>query len=215
LRSWASIDGAAANEAIPGKLREVLSRLACARALDERFGDVYLVAGLLMFYLHEPGAERLNGADMLGEARKLGVRDPDALEIVNNRERIERANADAVDKYQQVLDRYLRDETVLLEVRRDLLKRLATHRSLMNRYKPPDLARARVVPPTLQEMVERSAALRGRINEIPMTKQNDKLKARSAELTAQSEELKHQAALVQQMESELLALTGEQLFPEE
>ncbi len=215
LRFWKGMEGDAANKAIPEKLRQVLSRLACSRALDERFGDVYLVAGLLMFYLHEPGPERLIGADILAEARKLGVRDPYVLEIVNNRELVERENADAVDKYQLLIDRYLRNETVLVEVRRDLLNRLATHRRLMNRYKPPDLSRARAVPPTLQEIVERTLALRRKIIEIPVAKQSPKLEARSQELIMQSEELKNQAARIQQTESDLLALTGEQLFPDE
>jgi hypothetical protein len=215
LRFWTTMDSSAAKQAIPEKLKEVLSRLACARALDERFADVYLVAGLLMFYLNEPGPERINGADILGEARKLGVRDPDALQIVNNRERIERENADAVDRYQQVLDRYLRDETVLLEVRRDLLKRLATHRSLMNRYKPPDLSRARTVPPTVKEMHDRSAVLYERIGKIQLPKTNGGLKERSEQLRRESEALVKQSAVLENTESELLALTGEQLFSDE
>jgi hypothetical protein len=212
LRQWARMDGAAANEAIPKKLPETLSRLACARALDERFADVYLVAGMLLFYLHEPGPERTTGVDILAEARKLGVRDPYALEIVNNRERIERENADAVDKFQQVLDRYLRDETVRHEVRRDLLQRLATLRSLMNRYKPPDLSRARTVPPTVQEMMARSDALRERIRELERTGPNEMLRRGSEDLQRQGKALSDQAECLEKTESDLLALAGEQLF---
>jgi hypothetical protein len=214
LRFWSRMDGEAANKAIPEKLAEALSRLACSRAFDERFADVYLVAGLLMFYLHEPGPERTTGVDILAEARKLGVREPEALEIINNRERVERANADAVDRYQQVLDRYLRDETVRQEVRRDLLKRLATHRSLMNRYKPPDLTRARNVPPTVDEIYLRSKALQEHILQIQRSKPNKDLEQRSADLKQQGEALTLQAKILETTESELLAITGEQLFSE-
>ncbi|MGA3371740.1 MAG: hypothetical protein ABSC48_08275 [Terracidiphilus sp.] len=212
LRLWARMEGKAANVAIGDRLKATLSRLACARALDERFSDVYLVAGLLIFYLHQPGPERTTGVDLLEEARKLGMRDPDALEILNNRERIERENADAVDRYQQVLDHYLRDETVRHEIRRDLLKRLSTHRSLMNRYKPPDLSRARTVPPTVQEMFDRSKTLRDRIRSMRDAAKNVELARRSEDLERQSQLLAAQAQTVEASESELLALTGEELF---
>jgi len=211
LRLWARMEGKQAAAAIGDRLKATLSKLACARALDERFADCYLVAGLLLFYLHQPGPERTTGVDLLEEARKLGVRDPDALEILNNRERIERENADAVDRYQQVLDRYLRDETVRGEVRRDLLKRLSTHRSLMNRYRPPDLSRARTVPPTVEEITSRSETLRTRIQEIHSAS-SPELKRRSEDLKRQGEMLAQQAQTVQATESELLALTGEELF---
>jgi len=212
LRLWARMEGKAACAAISGRLEATLSRLACARALDERFSDVYLVAGLLTFYLHRPGPERTTGVDLLEEARKLGVRDPDALEILNNRERIERENADAVDLYQQVLDHYLRDETVRGEVRRDLLKRLSTHRSLMNRYKPPDLTRARTVPPTVEEMFQRSETLRDRVRSIRNASSNAELLRRSEDLKRQGELLAAQAQSLETSESELLAMTGEELF---
>ena len=212
LRMWAHMDGKAACAAIDSRLQATLSRLACARALDERFPDVYLVAGLLTFYLHKPGPERTTGVDLLEEARKLGVRDPDALEILNNRERIERENADAVDMYQQVLDHYLRDETVRGEVRRDLLQRLSTHRSLMNRYKPPDLTRARTVPPTVEEMFLRSETLRDRVRSIRSASANTELVRRSEDLKRQGEMLAAQAQTLETSESELLAMTGEELF---
>jgi hypothetical protein len=215
LRAWSHMDGKTAAQAIPEKLGEILSRLACARALDERFADVYLVSGLLMFYLHEPGPDRTTGVDILEEARKLGVRDPDALEIVNNRERLDRENAGAVDLYQQVLDHYLRDETVRQEVRRDLLNHLATHRSLMNRYKPPDLSRARTIPPTVQEIFERSGILHQRIRAIQLSKPNSRLNEQSEALKQQGQALSQQARELEKTESELLAMTGEALFGDE
>jgi hypothetical protein len=212
LREWSGMDGATAHQAIAGKLAEVMSRLACARAIDERFSDVYLIAGSLSFYLHQPGPERTTGVDLLLEARKLGMRDPDAMAIINNRERIERESAAAVDKYQQVLDRYLRDDTVRREVRLDLLSRLSTHRSLMNRYKPPDLTRARTVPPTISEMRDRSETLHARIGQIGRTSPSAKLQQLGSELQRHSEELSAQAAAIEKAEADLIALTGEELF---
>jgi hypothetical protein len=212
LRQWQHMDGSKANEAVGVTLRATLARLACARAVDERFADAFLVAGLLMFYLHNPGPERTTGVDFLEVARKLGVRDPEAMEIVNNRERIEQENADAVDRYQQVLDKYLRDDTVRMEVRRDLLNRLSTHRSLMNRYKPPDLTRAHSVPPTVEEMYTRSHTLRQRILEVQKSSENAELKQRGEQLQRQSEEFARQAQALEASESELLAMTGAELF---
>lgn len=209
LRYWARMDGHAANKVIPDRLSAVLSRMACARALDERFADIYLVAGLLMYYLHAPGPERTTGIDLLEEARKLGVRDPDAMEILHNREKIERENADAVDRFYLELDRYLRDETVRKEVRVALLDRLATHRSLMNRYRPPDLNLARTAPPTLQEICDRSKSLRERLSQIG---RSPELKRRGDQLQHQEEELARQAQWLEETESELLAITGEELF---
>ena len=165
-----------------------------------------------MFYLHEPGAERTTAVDILVEARKLGLREPDALEIIHHRERMERENADAVDRYQQVLDRYLRDETVRQEVRRDLLSRLATHRSLMNRYKPPDLSRARTVPATVEEIYTRSKALQEHILQIQRAAPSKELEQRTTALKTQSEALAQQAKILENTESDLLALTGQQLF---
>ena len=212
LRGWRRMEGAAAHAAIADRLAGVMTRLACARAVDERFSDVYLIAGLLMFYLHQPGPERTTGLDLLIEARKLGMRVPDAMEIINNRERIERENAGAADRYQQVLDRYLRDDTVRKEVRLDLLQRLSTHRSLMNRYKPPDLTRARTVPPTVQEMYLRSETLHVRVEQIGKTTASDELRKLGTDLKRYSEQLSQQAAAIERTEADLLALTGEELF---
>jgi hypothetical protein len=215
LRSWNRMEGAAAHSAIPVRLQAVMSRLACARAIDERFSDVYLIAGLLYVYLHELGPERSIGVELLLEARKLGMRDPDATAIVNARERIERENAGAVDKYEEMLDRYLRDETVRREVRQDLLNRLSTHRSLMNRYRPPDLARAQAVPPTVDEMRTRSAALFTHIERIRQASANAELQQLSSDLQRHSEELSAQAAAIERTEADLIALTGDELFRDE
>jgi hypothetical protein len=212
LRAWRRMDGAAAHAAIADRLAAVMTRLACARAIEERFSDVYLVAGLLLFYLHQPGPQRTTGLDLLIEARKLGMRVPDAMEIINNRERIQQENAGAADRYQQVLDRYLRDDTVRKEVRLDLLQRLSTHRSLMNRYKPPDLTRARTVPPTVQEMYLRSETLHVRVEQIGKTTASDELRKLGTDLKRYSEQLSQQAAVIERTEADLLALTGEELF---
>lgn len=212
LRAWERLDGEKAHAAIAENLDAVRSRLACARALDERFSDVYLVIGLLMFYLHPPGPERTTAVDLLEDARRLGMRDPDAMEIVNDRERIEKENADAVDKYQQVLDLFLRDETVRKEVRQALLQRLSTLRSLMNRYKPPDLTRARTVPPTIQELSMRSASLRARIRELRRGSRSDELTILGDDLEHQTDKLTQQAQVLEKTEAELLAKTGDELF---
>jgi len=93
-----------------------------------------------------------------------------------------------------------------------LLNRLSTHRSLMNRYKPPDLARARTVPPSVQELKARSDTLRERIGQLGRTSSGAELRRLSSDLERRSEELAQQASAFERAESDLLALTGEELF---
>jgi F420-dependent methylenetetrahydromethanopterin dehydrogenase len=82
----------------------------------------------------------------------------------------------------------------------------------MNRYKPPDLSRARTVPPTVQEMYTRSKMLRDRVDEIQASKHDDRVEASSHELMKQGEALATQAKSLETAEAALLALTGELLF---
>lgn len=39
--------------------------MGCALARDRDFADVYLAVGLLMYYLHPPGEERVAGVRLL------------------------------------------------------------------------------------------------------------------------------------------------------
>jgi len=212
LREWLRMGGKEAHEQTAKQLDICLSRFACARARDEQFSDVFLVVGLLRFYLQPPGPERRSTVNLLEQARKLGTSNPDALEIVNNRERIQKADADAVDKYQQVLDRYLKDETVAKEVRRDLLNRLSTNKRLMSRYKPPDLMRARTVPPTVQEVYSRSEILLVRVRDALRSSGNTEAQSLSEALQQCCKQLSEDAQKIERMESSLLAVAGDQLF---
>jgi len=210
--TWGNMESSEAGKKIEKRLERILSRLACARAIDERFADTYLVAGLLMFYLHKPGPERTAGVDLLEQARKLGARDPAAMEIISNRERIERENADAIDRYQLALDEYLHDETVRKEVREDLFKRLMTLQRLKSRYKPPDLSQARTVDPTVEEMRKRSETLREHILALEKSTDNMELAQQSTRLAEQADELTKMAKLIEETEKMLLILAGEELF---
>jgi hypothetical protein len=216
LRSWSRMDKDAAHDAIAETLEAALVRFAVARALDEDFSDVLLVVGLLKYYVHKPGSERSEGLDLLQAAQKLGMRDPDATEIINNRERIEKANADAVDKYLQMLDKYLLDDTVRSEVRVALMERMARFEKIRSWDSRPDLAGARSVEPTVAEMRNRSEILLARIDEIlaaaGRSDDADKLRETVRLLQQDSERLSQQARAIEEMEAELLAVTGNELL---
>jgi len=216
LRSWLQMDGEAAHQAIAEKYDSALSRFACSYARDEDFADVWLVVGLLMYYLRKPGAERSQGIDLLQRAQKLGMHDPDAVEIINNRERIEKANADAVDKYLQLLDKYLADETVRKEVRLALLERLSKYKRIQSWEKRPDLAPARSVEPTLAEVRNRSEILLTRVEQIltgrVRSEEVNRVRDLSYSIAHSSQQLYDQAKAIEEKESQLLVETGNRLF---
>ena len=216
LRAWRRLEPAAAQEQIQERYKDALSRFACARARDEQFSDVFLVVGLLTYYLHNPGPERGRGVDLLERAQKLGMREPDAMEIINNRARIERANADAVDLYLQVLDKYLNDDTVRAEVRFSLLNRLNRYRRIQGWDKRPDIANARRIEPTVAEMRDRSELLLVRVEQIISSQssadESHKIRQLSNMIKQDGQHLYEQAMTIERNESELLALTGNHLF---
>jgi hypothetical protein len=216
LRSWSKMEGEAAHKTIDVIYDSSLARFACARALDDEFGDVYLVVGLLMYYLHRPGPERSKGVDLLQKAQIRGMREPDAMEIINNRELIEKANASAVDKYIQVLDKYLTDDTVRKEVRLGLMEKLAKYGKIKSWERRPDLTRARSVEPTVAEMRNRSEILLSRVAQIISSRGNaDQLGEiinLSQTINEDSQKLYEQAKNIEEKEAVLLAETGNQLF---
>jgi tetratricopeptide (TPR) repeat protein len=216
LRSWRQMEGEAAHHAITTQYESSLTRFACSRARDEEFSDVFLVVGLLMYYLHKPGPERGKGIDLLQQSQKQGMRDPDAMEIINNRERIERANADAVDKYLQILDHYLSDNTVRKEVRIALMARLSKFKRIQSWEERPDLALARTVEPTVAEMRNRSEILQTRVDQILASRGESedvsRVRVLSQVIMQDSQKLFDQAKTIERNESELLAETGNHLF---
>jgi len=219
LRSWCQMDGEAAHQAIKTQYESSLARFACSRARDEEFSDVFLVVGLLMYYFHKPGPERSKGIDLLQQSQKQGMRDPDAMEIINNRERIERADADAVDKYLQMLDHYLNDNTVRKEVRLALMTRLTKFKKIRSWEKRPNLAQAHTVEPTVAEMRNRSEILQTRIYQILSSRGEfadiGRVRDLSQAIMQDSQKLYEQAKAIEKNESELLAETGNQLFKDD
>ena len=219
LRSWCQMDGEAAHQAIKTQYESSLARFACSHAHDEEFSDVFLVVGLLMYYFHKPGPERSKGIDLLQQSQKQGMRDPDAMEIINNRERIERADADAVDKYLQMLDYYLNDNTVRKEVRLALMTRLTKFKKIRSWEKRPNLAQARTVEPTVAEMRNRSEILQTRIDQILSSRGESadigRVRDLSQAIMKDSQKLYEQAKAIEKNESELLAETGNQLFKDD
>jgi hypothetical protein len=219
LQAWGMMDGATAHAEIQKQFDLALARFACARARDEFFSDVLLVVGLLMYYLYKPGPQRSRAVDLLEKSRKLGMHDPDALEIINNRQRIERANADAVDKYLQVLDQYINDQTVRSEVRNSLIERLSKYQRIQDWGKRPQITQMRDVEPTLAEVRHRSELLLVRVGQILSSRSDSvetgQLQALSQTILRESEELMAQAAVIEEQESQLLVMTGTHLLKEQ
>lgn len=218
LRAWDKLNGEQAHAQIEKHYKAALERFACARARDEQFSDPLLVVGLLTYYLHPPGPEHKRALDLLEMSRKRGMNVPAAMEIINNREKIEKANAGAVELYLQVLDKYLNDETVRAEVRRALLDQLGSFRRFQKLDKRPDFGRARSVEPTVAEVRHRSELLRVHVEQIissqSQSEEIGKVRLLSDTLVQDGQRLFEQAATIEKNESELLALTGTQLFKE-
>jgi hypothetical protein len=216
LRSWANADRAAASDSAETYLGDALARFACARDRDQDFSDVYLVVGLLRYYLAATDLDRAAGAALLREAQKLGMRDPEALQIVNHHDRIRQANRDAVDAYLHVLDRYLLDGTVREQVRAALVRRLSRYGKVRDWDRRPELTRVHAVQPTVAEMNERSQLLMERVSQLMATQPGTADLAAARDLTRslehESRVLSEHARSVEQKEAELLVLVGDRLL---
>jgi TolA-binding protein/uncharacterized protein (UPF0147 family) len=217
LKQWNTLDRKNANQVNDQMLNKVLERLACALNYDDDFSDVLLIVGLLFYYLYEPGLKRRGeGIRYLEEARKQGMRVPEALEILNRIDRHRRANAGAVEQYLLLVDKYVHDQTVPKELRLAVLERLSYHQKVQGWATSPDVLQARHVEPTVAEVRRRSETLRVHIEELLMTraksKEMEKVRQLSQQLNTGGEELLKQAEKLRETEAELLAQTGNQLL---
>ncbi|MDR3719721.1 MAG: hypothetical protein P4K98_13040 [Bryobacteraceae bacterium] len=217
LRRWKTLDGKQAHARIEEHYEQTLRRLACALEADPEFRDVYLTAGLLMYYTHTAGETRSAGIELLRKARELGVRDPETLEILAVQDKRERMEADVAAQYMEVLDHYLADETVRNTVRDALMKKLSAFRRFPPAGQRPDFAAARAVEPTVDEIRRRSETLMARLAEVLKARSDGMQKVRVATqaLNERSRALSEQAKLIEQSETELLVLTGKALFSDD
>ncbi|RJQ75387.1 hypothetical protein D5S17_21085 [Pseudonocardiaceae bacterium YIM PH 21723] len=217
LRLWAAADkrtGAGDRK----QLAEVLGRLACALSYDPEFSDVHLIAGLLKCQLATTQQERDDGVALLRKAQKLGVREPDLLRILNQEAQRGRAKRDAADRYLQLLDQYIADPSVRREVRVSLLSRLSRFSKVRPLDQRPELARTRVVSPTVDDMNGRSELLRERVNQLIALRGGDELVAvantLAHDLEYRSQVLGEQAQAVEATEADLLVHIGGLLLGE-
>jgi hypothetical protein len=214
LRTWAAAERTAAGDR--ERLDEVLGRLARAREYDSEFGDTYLIAGLLMCYLSTADQERTDGVALLRNAQRLGVREPDLVRILNEDAARGRARRDAADRYLQMLDQYIADPSVRQEVRVSLLERLSRYSKVRPLDRRPELVRARVVAPTVEEMNGRSELLRERVNQLITTQGGNENLTEARELARNLEKgsqvLAEQAHSVEATEADLLVFIGDLLL---
>lgn len=214
LRLWAAGKRTPAEDT--SRLADVLSRLACAREYDPEFGDPYLVAGLLKCYLATTERERTDGVALLRQAQRLGVREPDLVRILNEEARRGQERRDAADRYLQVLDQYVADPSVRHEVRVSLLERLSRFSKVRPLDRRPELARARVAPPTVDEMNSRTELLRERVSQLMAARGGDESLVAAQQLVHNladdSRVLAEQAQSVETKEADLLVLIGDWLL---
>ena len=214
LRAWARMGSKDARAGIAEQYKLALGRFACAQARDDSFADVYLVAGLLMYYLRKAGKERAQGIELLELARRNKMHEPESLQILAARDKLAKVNADTVARYMEVLDRYIGDETVTEAVRANLLEHLAAFARYASLERRPDLRHARPSPPTVEELRSRSQILRKRVGDLSTGGSADAehLRGLSVSLEQESELLLKQARTIEQKESALLAAAGDALF---
>ena len=217
LRRWKALDGKEAYAKMDEHYEQTLRRLACALAVDSEFRDVYLTAGLLMFYTQKAGAMRSEGIAFLKKARELGVRDPETMEILAAQDKRERMDADVAAQYMEVLDKYLSDETVRSAARTALMRKLSEFRRFPPLDRRPDLGGARGVEPTVEEIRRRSETLMARLADVLKARggEQQKVSLATQALNEQSKVLAEQARVIEQSESELLLMAGEVLFADE
>ncbi|GAB2845679.1 hypothetical protein GCM10027200_52310 [Lentzea nigeriaca] len=214
LRLWAAGKRTPAEDA--ARLADVLSRLACARRYDPEFGDPYLVAGLLKCYLATTERESADGVALLRQAQRLGVREPDVVRILNEEARRGQARRDAADRYLQVLDQYVENPSVRHEVRVSLLDRLSRFSKVRPLDRRPELAKARVVPVTVDEVNNRAELLKERVVQLMAARGGDANLAAAQELVHNlendSRRLAEQAQSVETKEADLLVYIGDWLL---
>jgi tetratricopeptide (TPR) repeat protein len=216
LRGWNQMEGEPAYKKLPETYQEVLEILTRSQAFDQRFSDIYLAAGLLMYYLHKPGQEeRSTAIDLLQKAQRLGMREPSALEIINAREKAREANKGPIDTYLQVLDKYINDATVRQEVRMRLITQRRRFQRTARDAKQTSYKNISSAAPTLDEMQKRTAVLLERISQIVQEQpraETDEISKLCGEIQRGTEMLKAQAQTVESSEAALLEKTGNQLF---
>lgn len=217
LKAWGNIPGKEANQLAPAMLERILKRLACARQQDESFSDAYLVAGLLLFYLFE-GEQRERGVELLQIAQKQGMRQPDALEIINNRNKLREANASAIESYLLLLDRYISNPSVRGEVRQQLLAELRRYQRIQAWEKAHDFSRLQSLEPTLNDIRDRSEMLIARVDQIlsagAQARPVDQIRRLRAQLQEGGQRLVSQAQEIEKDEASLMLEIGSQLLKE-
>ena len=218
LRSWIRADQADAKANESRYHTAALARFACARDRDPEFGDTYLVAGLLAYYLAKTDHERARAVALLRKAQRLGIRAPEALQIINHHDRLRAANKDAVEEYLQVLDSYLRDGTVRRQVREALIERLSRYGRVRDWDTRPEFARVRTVEPTVAEIRSRSGLLLEHLRQLTVSPHEAAEFASARDLTSrlerESRELFERARSIEEKEAELLLLVGDRLLPD-
>ena len=161
LRAWAEAEDPARER--DTLLPRAVSRFACARRLDPRFADPYMVVGMLRYHLARGPAERVQAIAELQQARNLGARDPELLRILNRERRVaQNGGADDV----QMFDRYVAEGSLPHAARSDLVRKLSRYGKARSSDERPELALPEQSTPTVTELKDRLGLLSERVSRL-------------------------------------------------
>jgi hypothetical protein len=214
LRYVADADSSAVARRRDRYLHLVFGRLACARALDPEFADVYVVAGMLCGHLAAAADEAERAAVLLARARQLGVRDPELVRALKHHERRAPTVRDDVDLYLQELDRFIHDPVIRQRVRQALAARMARYGKL------PDWEAGTEPEPeqgtTLPELLDRAELHAARLDKMiagaPDGHDRERLAALAQVHGQRVQELAELLHTVETVEADLLAGLGDLLL---
>ena len=216
LRAWAEAEDPARER--DTLLPRAVSRFACARRLDPRFADPYMVVGMLRYHLARGPAERVQAIAELQQARNLGARDPELLRILNRERRVaQNGGADDV----QMFDRYVAEGSLPHAARSDLVRKLSRYGKARSSDERPELALPEQSTPTVTELKDRLGLLSERVSRLiaqrPSPDGHDEL-ATARDLAQALEDdtkaLYEQAESIKRREAQLLVLLADWLLPE-
>ncbi|MGD9526061.1 MAG: tetratricopeptide repeat protein [Dehalococcoidia bacterium] len=215
LRAWVEAENPARER--DTMLPRAMSRFACARRLDPRFADPYLVVGMLRYHLARGSAERAQAIAELQQARKFGARDPELLRVLNRERQVEQNGGDDV----QMFDRYVADGSLPQEVRSDLVRKLSRYGKARSSDERPELALPEHSTPTVMELKERLGLLGERVSRLiaqrPSSDGPDELTTArdlARALEDDTRALFEQAESIKRREAQLLMILADWLLPE-
>jgi hypothetical protein len=202
-----------------GQLEKLCERTQAALARDARFADPYLIEGLVRYYFARNEQERAAGMKLIEESRECtaGVSLPQVLNLCEREKRRIALIANSVQHYLGMVKQYLTNEAVPERLRVGLQNRLGRF-ARFAAVNELDLPVGSVdLSPSTDAMQARSQVTIGRVMALlgQLPAQDEALVASVDEYNRETAALHQHAQKFQEVEMELLGVTGEVLLGEE